>query len=672
MNKQFVYIIFFLVVLVPSAYSQQTKTVWLDDLDIQGFADDIRPINAKQNYAHDTMQVKGIKYLRGVGVQSLSIISFLLDQHASHFSALVAADDHGNKEIAITFYVIGDKKILFQSSEMKVGDAPVKIDIDLQGIKRLGLLVTDKIGGINNKRTYANWMDAKLEMTGQYLPEHISTADEKKYILTPAPAKTPKINSAAIAGATPGNPFLYTIATTGSRPMQFSVDKLPRGLFVSSETGIITGAVKERGSYEVTLKAKNKLGQATKKLLIKIGDTIALTPPIGWNGWNSWASAITREKVIASAEAMVSKGLRDHGWSYINIDDAWQGVRSGPDTALQPNEKFPDMKGMFSYIHSLGLKAGLYSTPYISSYGSYVGGSSDYPTGGETHDQIKVNRQPFMRIAKYRFETNDARQMAAWGVDFLKYDWRIDVVSTERMSTALKNSGRDVVFSLSNNAPFDKAHEWMRLAHMYRTGPDIKDTWNSLYQTSFTLDKWAPYTGPGHWSDPDMMILGDVTIGPSLHPTRLTPDEQYSHMSMYSLLASPMLIGCPIERLDDFTLGLLTNDEVIAVNQDPLGKSARLVADENGVQIWVKLLQDGSYAVGLFNTDAYGVTPQSYFRWGDEGARSFTFDFAKAGLKKTKWKVRDIWRQKDLGELNGSLNTKIGYHGVVMLRMVQK
>lgn len=671
MNKRFTYLFLFMMTLLPVIHAQQNNTVWLDDLPIASFSEGIRPVEAKRSYAKDTMQVKGIKYERGVGVQSLSILSFLLDANATHFSTLVALDDHGNKDIALTFYVIGDKKILFESREMKIGDEPVKVDVDLRGIKRLGLLVTDKIGGITNKRTYANWINARLEMNGQNMPGHIANKEEK-YILTPAPKKTPRINSPLVFGATPGNPFLYTIATSGERPMSFSVEKLPAGLKVEPATGIITGTVKQRGSYEVKLKAKNKWGEATQKLLIKIGDTIALTPPIGWNGWNSWANDIDREKVIASAEAMVSKGLRDHGWSYINIDDTWQGVRSGPDTALQPNAKFPDIKSMFSYIHSLGLKAGLYSTPYISSYGSYVGGSSDFAVGGETHDQIKANRQPFMRIAKYRFEKNDAKQMADWGVDFLKYDWRIDTISTERMSTALRNSGRDIVFSLSNNAPFEKADAWMRLAQMYRTGPDIKDSWNSLYQTSFSLDKWAPYTGPGHWPDPDMMIVGDLSIGPVLHPTLLTPDEQYSHISMFSLLAAPMLIGCPIERIDDFTLGLLTNDEVISVNQDPLGKSARLITEDKGVQIWVKEMQDGSYAVGLFNTDGYGSTPQSYFRWGDETARLFSFDFAKAGFKNGKWKVRDVWRQKDLGQFSGSLNTTIGYHGVVMLRMVQK
>ena len=325
---------------------------------------------------------------------------------------------------------------------------------------------------------------------------------------------------------------------------------------------------------------------------------------------------------------------------------------------------------MVDYIHSLGLKAGIYSTPYIASYGSYVGASSSFPIGGETHAQIKMNRSSFHHIGQYKFEKNDARQMAAWGFDFLKYDWRMDVASTQRMSEALKMSGRDIVFSLSNNSPFEKVEDWARLSNMYRTGPDIKDSWTSLFLTAFSLDKWGPYTGPGHWSDPDMMIVGDVAIGPTLHPTRLTPDEQYSHVSIFSLLSAPMLIGCPIERLDAFTLNLLTNDEVIAINQDPLGKPARLVAEREGVQIWLKQLEDGSYAVGLFNIAGYGNRPESYFRWGDEPVKKFEFDFASLGLK-GKWTIRNVWKQKDLGVFNNQFSISIRHHGVSFLKFTK-
>jgi alpha-galactosidase len=323
---------------------------------------------------------------------------------------------------------------------------------------------------------------------------------------------------------------------------------------------------------------------------------------------------------------------------------------------------------MVDYIHSIGLKAGLYSTPYVASYAGYVGASSDSVKGGETFEQILKKKQFYHHIGPYKFEKNDAKQMANWGFDFLKYDWRMDVASTDRMWNALKNSGRDIVLSLSNNAPFEKVNDWNRLSNMYRTGPDIKDSWTSLFLTTFTLDKWAPYSGPGHWMDPDMMIVGNVSIGPILHPTRLTPDEQYSHISMFSILAAPMLIGCPIEQIDAFTLNLLTNDEVIAINQDPLGAPARLVKEINGVQIWRKQMQDGSTIIGLFNTGGYGTNPTSYFRWGDEKALPFDFDFATLGLV-GKYEIRDVWRQKSLGKYESNFKTTINHHGVVLLQL---
>lgn len=650
-----------------AVFAQSNSTVWLDDLSIQTFSEGLRPVEAKASYAKDTIRIHGQRFLRGIGGQSPMVLAFYLNKKATRFTALVGPDDSGNKDIPLSFYVVADNKVLFERLDLKIGDDPVKVDVDLRGVERLGLLVTDRVGGSNNKRTYANWANAKLEMLEDSKPDYIPNEDEK-YILTPASGKQPRINSAKIFGATPGNPVLYTIAATGEKPISFSAATLPKGLKLDAKTGIISGRVTQRGKYEITLSAKNKYGKAEQKLLLKIGDTIALTPPIGWNGWNSWAREIDQSKVIASAEAMVHKGLRDHGWTYVNIDDAWQGVRSGADTALQANEKFPNIKGMMDDIHALGLKVGLYSTPYIASYAGFIGASSDYPAGGETQKLFVPSRQPYSRIAKYRFERNDARQMAAWGADFLKYDWRIDVVSAERMSEALKKSGRDIVFSLSNNAPFDKVNDWNRVSNMYRTGPDIKDSWTSLYHTSFTLDRWAPFSGPGHWMDPDMMILGDVSIGPMMHPTRLTPDEQYSHVSIFSILAAPMLIGCPIERLDEFTLNLLSNDEVIAINQDPLGKAGRLVLEENGIQVWLKLLENGAFAIGLFNTANFGKTPESYFRWGNEQPVNFTFDLNKIGLN-GRYQIWDVWRQKDLGSFSGNYSTSIRYHGVVMLKL---
>lgn len=648
-------------------FAQNSKTIWLDDLMIKSFSEGIPSVSAKTNAGGDSIRMNGKLFKHGVGVSSTSVLSFYLDAHATEFSAVVGVDDKGVKDLPLKFYVIGDRKVLFESGEMNLGDEPKTVKVNLTGIRRLGLLVTIEEKGFN--RSYSNWANAQFVMKDDFVPQNIPNSDEK-YILTPQPDKKPKINSPKLFGARPNNPFLYTIAATGQRPMSFSVKNLPKGLTVDSKTGIITGKIAQKGTYSTVLTAKNKLGEATKILKIIIGDTIALTPPIGWNGWNSWARNIDQEKVIASADAMVKMGLSQHGWTYINIDDAWQGQRGGQFNAIQPNEKFPKFKEMVDYVHGLGLKIGVYSTPMITSYAGYIGGSSDFENGKIT-DSIKNNKRAFRYVGKYQFEQNDAKQMADWGIDYLKYDWRIEVPSAEKMSVALRNSGRDIVYSISNSAPFANVKDWVRLTNTYRTGPDIRDSWLSLYVSAFTLDKWSPYGGHGHWLDPDMMILGNVTTGTSLHPTRLTPDEQYSHVSLFSLLSAPLLIGCPIEQLDAFTLNLLTNDEVIEINQDPLGKPARLVLEESGVQIWKKPLEDGSYAIGLFNVGDYGKTPESYFRWGDEKAKFFTLNFNKIGLI-GKYQLRDVWQQKDLGNFIDSFKTNIRHHGVIMLRMFPK
>lgn len=646
-------------------YAQQNNVVWMDDLSIRTFSEGIPAVLAKTSGSGDAIRMKGTSYSRGVGVNSTSVLTFLLNGNALEFSAVVGVDDMGMKDLLHRFYVIGDRKILFESGGMKWGDQPKNVKVNLSGVKRLGLLVLIER---EITKTYSNWADAQFIMKDQQIPLNIPNTDDRT-ILTPIAGKMPKINSAPVFGARPGNPFLYTIAATGERPLVFSATNLPAGLELDAKTGIITGQVSQRGKYTAILKAKNSFGESQKQLTIKIGDTIALTPPMGWNGWNSWAREIDQEKVMASADAMVKTGLANHGWTYINIDDAWQGQRAGKYNAIQPNRKFPSFKKMADYIHGLGLKLGVYGTPWITSYAGYPGSSANHENGFFP-DSVRDNKRNFRYIGKYRFEKEDALQMAEWGVDYLKYDWRIEVSSAERMSVALKNSGRDIFYSISNSAPFSNVKDWARLTNSYRTGPDIRDSWLSLFVSAFTLDKWSPYGGPGHWNDPDMMILGNVTTGSPLHPSRLTPDEQYSHVSLFSLLAAPLLIGCPIEQLDAFTLNLLTNDEVIAVNQDVLGKPARLVGEENGVQIWLKPLENKAYAIGLFNIGSYAQTPQSYFRWGDEKPVSFNLELTKIGLK-GKYKIRDVWRQKDLGEVKATFKTTIRHHGVVMIKLTE-
>jgi len=495
------------------------------------------------------------------------------------------------------------------------------------------------------------------------------------------PAGAPRINGPSIFGVRPGAPVLYRIPATGERPMQFSARGLPAGLRLDAASGQITGVLVRPGRYRVKLRAANGRGSNERAFRIVVGETIALTPPLGWNSWNCWGSKVDADKALRSARAMAASGLINHGWTYVNIDDAWQGKRGGPFNAIQGNEKFPDMQALCDSVHALGLKIGIYSTPWVTSYADHIGGSAENPEGAWSPPTVPkrghVNKKMLpWAIGKYHFTTNDAAQWAAWGVDYLKYDWNPnEPPETREMYDALRCSGRDVVFSLSNNAPFTNAPALSKLANCWRTTGDIRDNWDSMSRKGFGEDKWEPFAGPGHWNDPDMLVVGRVGWG-NPHPTHLTPDEQYTHVTLWCLLSAPLLLGCDLDQLDDFTLNLLTNDEVLAVNQDALGKQALCIARDGDRRVYAKDLEDGSKAVGLFNL---GAEPARVtVRWSD---LKLSANPAPRGLWQEKMfhaaptgcttglRARDLWRQKDLGQFQGEFYMTVAPHGAEMVRV---
>ncbi|MGE4489046.1 MAG: putative Ig domain-containing protein [Kiritimatiellales bacterium] len=493
------------------------------------------------------------------------------------------------------------------------------------------------------------------------------------YRLTPPESPAPRINGPAVFGVRPGSPFLYTIPASGRRPMKFSVEGLPDGLILDEVTGRITGNISDLSvrDYPLVFHVENELGSARKTFRIKVGDPIGLAPPLGWNSWNCWGHRVSQENVLASARAMVDKGLIHYGWTYINIDDTWQGKRGGPHQAILPDpDKFPDMKKLCDDVHALGLKIGIYSTPWVTSYAGYIGGSSDNPSGDWNRADFAGknwhDRGMNFRYGRYSFATNDAAQWAEWGIDYLKYDWRPnDTGNTVAMADALENSGRDIIYSLSNNGPVGSAKLFEKRVQCWRTTGDLKDRWDSPGPNMNLLQVWEMHRawlnagtrgGPGHFPDADMLVVGQVVErnqGESLRPSRLTADEQYTHISLWALWSCPLLIGCPIEQLDDFTLGLLANAEVLDVQQDERGIAGDTVYNEKDVEIIVKTLADESRAIGLFNRNG---KPQI-----------ITVDWRDAGLD-GKQIIRDLWRQKDLGVFEQSFSANVPAHGVVLVR----
>jgi len=466
-----------------------------------------------------------------------------------------------------------------------------------------------------------------------------------KYILTPAAPTAPRFNGAPMYGVRPGSPVIYRIPVSGERPMRYSVKNMPEGLSLDAEKGVISGSLAKQGDYTMTIVAQNDKGKVEQNFTIKVGLKLALTPPMGWNSWNCWGLSVSQEKVISSAQALIDKGLADYGYSYINVDDAWEAPERNADGTIAVNEKFPDMKGLGDWLHSNGLKFGIYSSPGDRTCGNYLG-SLDH-------------------------EEQDAKTYNSWGIDYLKYDWcgysKVYNKEGDRTTAAfvrpyllmqkfLRQQPRDIFYSLCQYGMAD-VWTWGHAvdANSWRTTGDITDTWASLYNIGFERQaELYPYAGPGHWNDPDMLIVGKVGWSANLRDSRLTPDEQYTHISLWSLLASNMLIGCDIAQIDDFTLGLLCNNEVNAVNQDILGKQAKREVKDGNIQIWKRPLSDGSYAVGIFNLGS------------DNATVDFSSYFATLGIKSLN-SMRDLWRQKDLN--TASTKFLLAPHGVRFLKI---
>ena len=613
------------------------------------------------------LAISGQKYETGLGTHARSVLWIDLQGGSRRFTAAVGIDDEvvsrivqrelraaydkGNDEYKqvngrVIFQIYGDGKLLWKSKLMQTGMPAEAVDVDLTGVQKMVMVVSSLGEAVNYD--HADWVDAKFIVTGAQ-PQTIPPPREEKFVLTPKPSPKPQINGAKVVGVRPESPFLFPIAATGGRPMKFSAKNLPRGLKLDPDSGQITGVLKRKGEWNVTLKAVNLLGATERKFKIVCGDTLALTPQMGWNSWNVFGCGVDDAKVRAAADTMVSSGLIHHGWTYINIDDCWQSKHSSKDPlvagdgrdadgVINSNKKFPDMKALCDYIHGQGLKAGIYSSPGI------------YTCQGHT--------------GSFQHEVQDARRYADWGFDYLKYDWcytthsaRDISLQSQRipwvtMAQALAQTKRDLIFSLSETLD---VWPWAKEvgANSWRTTGDITDTWSSMDDIGFTQNGRETVAGPGHWNDCDMFVVG-MLGGGRLHPTRLTPNEQYTHISLWCLLASPLLIGCDMTQLDDFTLSLLTNDEVIEVNQDPLGKQAHRISKDENVEVWTKEMEDGSQAVGLFNRGEF--------------ENPVTVKWSELGLL-GKHTVRDLWRQQDVGVCVDAFSVKVARHGVMLIRV---
>lgn len=619
---------------------EQASTVRIEDLDLTKVVQDWGIPRAGRSVDGNPLRIGERTFERGLGTHAKSEFEIRLDRQARRFRALVGVDAEVGSRGSVTFEARVDGRTRFVSGVLKGGEAPVPVDVDLTGGRTLVLLVGDAGDGIDYD--HANWADAVIELAG---------SGSAIRAMGPTPAPPPAIarfnpdevglHGPRIVGATPMKPFLFRIPATGKAPLQFDVSGLPAGIACDPKTGIISGRAAEEGTFpaKVTLRAAN--GVAERTLTIVIGyDRLALTPPMGWNSWNVWGTAVDADKVRAAADRFVATGLANVGYQYVNIDDAWEGVRDGQGV-LQTNDKFGDMKALADAVHAHGLKLGIYSSPGPKTCAGFEG--------------------------SYGYERIDAETWAAWGIDYLKHDWcsygQIAKDSSlpelqkpyKVMRDELRRVDRDIVYSLCQYGMGDVAEWGGRVGgNLWRTTGDIVDTWSSMSGIGFSQDRWSPFAGPGRWNDPDMLVVGKVGWGPNLRDTRLNKHEQVTHITLWTLLAAPMLIGCDLTQLDEWTRDLLCNTEVIDVNQDPLGRAARRRLVKGDVEVWSRPLFDGTVAVGLFNRgrDVANVTAP-FESVGTFGAQP----------------VRDLWKRQDLGVFRNAFSASVPPHGAVFVKI---
>ena len=609
------------------------------------------------------LSLAGRTFARGLGVHAPFEFKFFANGAVTRFTANVGVDDDmkDRPRASVRFFVLADDRIVADSGVLRAG-ARAALDADLAGAKWVTLKATDADDGF--VCDHADWADAAFVFKAGAKWGN-SLLSRQLGILTPPESPAPRINGPTVFGVRPDNPVFYRIPVTGERPMSIDVQKLPEGATFDVSTRVIGGRVAKAGDYPLTITAKNARGNATKTLTLKVGPTICLTPPLGWNSWNCWGQDVTDEKMRRAADAMAASGLADHGWSYVVVDDCWRtrptekeadmkrpgwiGERAymyGParttDDKPCTNSTFPDMKAMIAYIHSKGLKAGIYSVPATVSC-CWTWGS-------------------------FGHEEKDAAIWADWGVDLLKYDWctadrdwwragndrERQFKAYKLMGDLLARQKRDIVYNVCNYGRHGVT-EWARAAggQYWRTNDDLKDTWPLLIRSINENMNVADAAGPGGWNDPDMLVVGPMRSN-GFTSSRLTPNEQYAHMSLWAIMAAPLFIGCDLERIDPFALSLLTNDEVLDIDQDALGKAGRPVVHTSEHDVWLRPLADGSWAVALFNRT-----------WEE---REIAADFKVLGLP-LSCKVRDVWAQKDLGVFTGQFTASIPGHAALLYRV---
>jgi len=611
----------------------------LQNLDLALMQQDWGTPQINKSVDKNELRIAGVGYPQGVGTHASSSIFIQLEGRADRIVAFVGVDDETQGKGSVEFQVWVDAKLAFSSGVMRGGERAKKVDVDLKGAKTLWLYVDPADSGIDYD--HANWANAVIYHESDKAPIAAAFPQGEDLEVAMTEKLEPEIHGPRIIGCSPNKPFLFRIPATGKATLKYRSKGLPKGLRLDEKTGIIHGSIEHSSEHRVALEVSNTLGSDFRELSIICGNgKLALTPPMGWNSWNVWGTSVDAEKVRAAADAFEKTGLADYGYQFINIDDAWEGQRDA-NGVLQTNEKFGDMRSLAAYVHSKGLKLGIYSSPGPKTCAGYEG--------------------------SYGFEEIDAKTWADWGIDYLKYDWcsygqlvkNPDLKQFQApyavMRKALDGVHRDIVYSLCQYG-MGAVWDWgSRVGgDLWRTTGDITDTWGSMSGIGFGEADRNQLVGPSNWNDPDMLVVGMLGWSSQTRPTRLTKNEQITHITLWAMSAAPLLIGCDLTQLDPFTKAILCNHDVIEIDQDPLGKPGKRVWKSEATEVWVRPLFDGSHGVAVFNRGPF--------------ERTIELQWPSLGLSRNQT-VYDCWTRKEMGSAKGFWKVTVPGHGAKLFRV---
>lgn len=622
--------------------------IWLETLELKNMAQGWGEPGRAESVGDNPLTVKGQVFAHGVGTHAQAVLSVDLKGSATRFATMLGVDDETRGLGSISMRVLVDGQLKYQSATVRGGEAAVLVDVDLRGAQTMRLEISEVE---NADQDHADLAGAALFLS----PEAQKQGESAFPISAPPPPRaaaelppllptplSPQINGARLVGASPGKPFLHLIATTGRGPITFSARGLPPGLALDAKTGIISGSIATPGTYNATLEAKNVAGIDSKPLRIECGaGKMALTPILAWNAWSVFGELVTARDVAKQVDWLVESGLAARGWQYVIVDDTWQSRRDA-DGTIGANRRFGSMKSLCDYVHSKGLKIGLLSAATPSTCNGYAGSAG--------------------------FEEADAALYARWGIDLVKYDWcpesakkndakRDDMVAAyKKMRQALDKTPRDIVLSMVTYGFGGPAPDLGRDsgAQMWRLSEGIIDTWDSMSRVAFGQEGALNRGGPGGWNDFGPLMVGRFTPR-NAHFSNLSPEEQKLQVTAWAMGASPLIISCDLSQLDPsyfyrLATPLLTNIEMLAIDQDALGKPASVLRSGEA-QVWTRPLADGRLAVAFFNRG-----------WGQQPIKVTWDELKLTGAQR----VHDVWAGRDRGSVPSELSVDVRGRGAAL------